>query len=882
MGVGDPMRHALPLVALVAALMTTSGCDDGECTDEDGDGFGVGAGCEARDCDDTNSLHHADCASCSDPDLDGYGVGCDLGFDCAPANGRHWADCGKCQDADKDGAGVDCDLGDDCDENDPDQYSACDVCKDNDGDGVYVGCDLFVNRPGPDCDDADGDNYLRCGYCSDTDGDGHFVGCDRYVDHQGPDCNDEDNNNWDSCGTCGDRDNDGYSVGCDAYTGTLTGPDCNDANGLHWSDCGVCVDSDLDGRGAGCNLGTDCSDSNRDSWGTCGTCADGDTDGRWAGCDTYSVHLGPDCDDGDPNAYTMCATCNDADSDGHWVGCDVYTVSKPGVDCNDQNNNVWSSCGTCRDFDTDTYYAGCDAYTSVMGPDCGDTDRNNWGMCSTCLDTDGDGRFDGCDSYMTISGPDCAPADNKHWSDCGACTDGDGDGRGAGCDLGPDCNDTSATHWDDCLTCTDTDNDGWGVGTCNGGNGDCDNNDPARNPGAADTTVNGVDENCNGLDGPGFVDNFDDGVFTPEWVTVVGDTMIQSTYKVSGNYALNLGGAIGEVQSVFFDTTPCTTGIAWRFQVKRGPETPDFTNEDLVFEYWNGSLWTLVDTTLHTSFDDPSFITHQGVITAASAQYNQFRVRFRTLDGSGSCCDDYYVDDLLVGCAVDTDGDQTVDPFDCAPLDNQHWTDCSTCVDADDDGYGTSCNLGADCPSADSNPAVNPGAPDMTVDGTDQNCNGVDGITTSTSSSSSVFGITDNGGDATTCGATGAAVSSIVVGAANATITDVDVTLNVTHPLTSDLDVWLRYTPTTGTPVCIELSTDNGAGADFTNTVFSDEGSTSITAGTSPFTGTFSAEGLLSGLDGKPRQGTYTLYVNDDTATNTGSLTGWSLFFSYY
>jgi subtilisin-like proprotein convertase family protein len=875
------MRHALPLVALVAALMTLGGCDGGECTDLDEDGFGVGDGCEAADCDDSTALHHADCSSCSDPDGDGFGVGCDLGFDCDPTNGRHWADCGKCMDGDLDGAGPDCDLGVDCDDTDPDQFSGtCGGCTDADGDGVFTGCDRYVTRPGPDCDDADGDNYLRCGYCADSDGDGRFVGCDRYVDHQGPDCNDFDNNNWSSCGICRDADADGYSVGCDAYTGALEGPDCNDGSGLHWSDCGQCSDSDGDGRGTGCNLGADCSDSNRDAWGTCGTCADNDTDGRWAACDQYSLHQGPDCDDTDPNAYSKCATCLDTDSDGYWTGCDLYTVAKPGQDCNDTNNNVWASCGTCRDLDTDTYFVGCDAYTSIAGPDCGDTDANNWGQCSTCLDTDGDGRYAACDAYTTIAGPDCAPGDNEHWSDCGACVDTDGDGRGAACDLGMDCNESSDQHWADCATCTDIDGDGYGIGTCDlGSTGDCDDSNPARNPGAADTTVNGVDENCNGIDGPGFVDNFDDSAFAPEWASAVGDTMIQSVYKVSGLYALNVGGGIGEVQSTFFDTTACTSGVAYRFSVKRGPEAPD-SSENLSFEYWNGSVWTVADTTFGASVDDASFSVHQNVIVAVAAQYLQFRVRFRTTGGSGTGLDDYFIDDLAVGCAIDTDGDQTIDPFDCAPADPKHWSDCGVCVDGDGDGYGTSCNLGADCPS-DNDPAQNPGAADLTVDGTDQNCNGFDGIQTATPSNVTGATIIDGGGEAAACGAFNAAVSSIVVSGVGR-LTDVDVAVNATHPLDSDLDVWLQYTPATGSPVCIQLSTDNGAGANYTSTVFSDEGATSITAGTSPFTGTFQPESPLSALDGKLRAGTYTLYVNDDTASNAGSLTSWAMTLMYY
>lgn len=716
------------MVALVAALLTFTGCDDGTCEDADGDGFGIGGSCEAPDCNDSDPLHHSDCLSCSDPDNDGRGVGCDLGPDCAPSNDRHWADCGNCTDLDRDGYGVGCDRGEDCSDDDPDQFTACSACVDADGDGSFAGCEAFVNRPGPDCNDSDPDNYLRCDYCADVDGDGRFANCDRYSARMGPDCNDTDANNWDSCGTCRDMDADTYSTGCDAYAGDLKGPDCNDANALHWSDCGTCTDNDGDGRGSGtCDLGNDPCDDNRDAWmsASCAACIDADTDGRYAGCDAYFVHAGPDCNDADGNSWSSCATCVDLDTDGRYTGCDTYTTAKP-FDCNDLNANAYtaSGCANCRDNDADMYYVGCDVYATVSGPDCGDGDANNWTQCSTCADTDGDGRYAQCDSYGTIAGPDCDPASNQHWSDCSTCVDNDGDGRGTACDLGADCNDSGAAHWDDCSTCTDIDGDGYGIGTCNLAGTDCSDMNPLVNPGASDTTVNGIDEDCNGIDGPGFADNFDDGAYTPQWTTVSGDTTLQTTYSRSASYALNLGGSTGSVASLVFDMSACgASGLVWSYWGKRGPEPPD-SGENLLLEYWNGTAWTLTDTFLGASVTDSTFSQRTGVITNADARHAGFRIRFRTT-GGGTGIDDYFVDDVSVGCATDTDGDGVTDTLDCAPSDPDHWSDCSTCVDTDMDDYGTGCDRGTDCNEGD--PAINPAASDPTVDGTDQNCNGIDG-----------------------------------------------------------------------------------------------------------------------------------------------------------
>ncbi len=871
------MRHALPFVALVAAtLFSFAGCSGDECEiDEDEDGYGVG--CEA-DCDDTNPLHHSDCVSCSDPDLDGRGVACDLGPDCSPSNGLHWADCDACTDGDLDGRGVECDLGIDCDEDDPDQWSTCGACIDADGDGNYANCQAYVNRPGPDCDDSDGDNYLRCGYCLDNDGDGRFANCDRYTEHQGPDCNDADASNWTSCGTCRDADADTYATGCDSYTNGLKGPDCNDGAALHWADCGACQDPDLDGRGPGCDLGADCNTANRDQWSTCGSCADTDTDGRYAGCDAYFTNPGPDCNDNDPNAWSKCATCQDFDSDGRWFACDQFTLAKPGPDCNDTNRNVWASCGTCRDNDMDQYFIGCDAYSTISGPDCSDVDRHNWNSCATCADTDGDLRYAGCDGYSsTLLGPDCAPTSNLHWSDCSTCTtDTDLDGRGGPtCDLGTDCNEANPSHWNDCLTCTDVDGDGYGIGTCNVPGTDCADNDPTRSPAVADTTYNGVDENCDGFDGVlQFGDSFDS---LSQWSLTSTDANIQSTYRVTGSFALNVGG--GQLLSPTRDMSVCRA-IAWRYQGKRGPLAPGSTDNVQLQYTVNGTTFTTVDTWTGNFSTDVAFALRQGFISAAVARVSTFRMRLLVTGTLFS--DDFYIDDFAFGCASDVDNDSFADPVDCAVADADHWNDCGICPsnDTDFDDFGTGCNLGADC--LEGNSAYNPRAADTRGDANDQNCDGVDGTLVSTSfSNTTSTAITDATADASGCGAPGAVASTIVVASPADLIADVDVSVNITHPNTGDLDVWIGYDDGV-TPLCVQLSTDNGFGANYTSTVFSDQAATFITANSSPFTGTFRPEGSLALINASALPATYTLYVSDDTATSTGSLTSWGLTIRHY
>jgi len=106
-------------------------------------------------------------------------------------------------------------------------------------------------------------------------------------------------------------------------------------------------------------------------------------------------------------------------------------------------------------------------------------------------------------------------------------------------------------------------------------------------------------------------------------------------------------------------------------------------------------------------------------------------------------------------------------------------------------------------------------------------------------------------------------------------IEDLNVKLNITHGLDSDLDVFL-VAPDGKTRV--ELFTDvGGLGDNFTDTILDDETSLSITGGSAPFTGTYRPEGRLSDLIGKDIHGTWTLEVTDDSLLSSGTLNSWSL-----
>ena len=115
--------------------------------------------------------------------------------------------------------------------------------------------------------------------------------------------------------------------------------------------------------------------------------------------------------------------------------------------------------------------------------------------------------------------------------------------------------------------------------------------------------------------------------------------------------------------------------------------------------------------------------------------------------------------------------------------------------------------------------------------------------------------------------------STITIGESY-TIADLNVTVNITHQLAADLDVFL-ISPN-GTRV--ELFTDvGGTGANFQGTTLDDEAGTSIAVAAAPFAGVFRPEGSLSLVDGGNVIGTWTLEISDDTKRNTGTLNSWAM-----
>ncbi|MCX7425571.1 MAG: proprotein convertase P-domain-containing protein [Planctomycetia bacterium] len=116
--------------------------------------------------------------------------------------------------------------------------------------------------------------------------------------------------------------------------------------------------------------------------------------------------------------------------------------------------------------------------------------------------------------------------------------------------------------------------------------------------------------------------------------------------------------------------------------------------------------------------------------------------------------------------------------------------------------------------------------------------------------------------------------STLAVAGLSGGITDVNVTLDITHAYTSDLEVYLI------SPTGARVQLFDGVGADgdnFTDTTLDDEAATSISAAGAPFSGTFRPMGSLADFDGQSANGTWTLEITDNWTQDQGVLKHWSL-----
>lgn len=344
----------------------------------------------------------------------------------------------------------------DCDESNTSIHTgAPEICSD----GIDQNCDNVDDIcPGYDTDD-DGDGFSEMdGDCDDTNAATH-PGASEICDNQDNDCDGSADEGLDG-------DGDGF---------TTCGGDCNDSNGSIYpgatetcdgidNNCSGSVDEgyDLDGDGT-TTCGGDCNDGNASMFpGNLELCGDGidnncngqideaiDADG-----DGFTSCSG-DCDDGKANTYPGAPElCDGEDND-----CDGSIDE--GLDAD--GDGMTSCDGDCDDMDP-TVYAGAPEVNDGKDNDCD-------GTVDEIFDNDGDG-------VNELAG-DCNDNDSSIYPGAPEICDGQDN----------DC---------DGLTDESPDADADGYTVCEN---DCDDADPAIHPGAPDTCGDGIDMDCNNLDG---------------------------------------------------------------------------------------------------------------------------------------------------------------------------------------------------------------------------------------------------------------------------------------------------------------------------------------------------------------------------------------------
>ncbi|OQX02109.1 MAG: hypothetical protein BWK80_58640, partial [Desulfobacteraceae bacterium IS3] len=117
-------------------------------------------------------------------------------------------------------------------------------------------------------------------------------------------------------------------------------------------------------------------------------------------------------------------------------------------------------------------------------------------------------------------------------------------------------------------------------------------------------------------------------------------------------------------------------------------------------------------------------------------------------------------------------------------------------------------------------------------------------------------------------------VTSLLEISRKVAITDVNVSLTLTHPCISDLSAYLISPSGTEIPLFEYLS---GTGENFTDTLFNDEAFDSIAEAKPPFTGTFRPAEPLSAFDGEPTEGKWMLKIVDNKKWDKGTLISWGL-----
>ncbi len=398
--------------------------------------------------------------------------------------------------------------------------------------------------------DADGDGWWAGSDCDDSNG-SIFPGATEVCDGVDNDC-DGDTDEGLSVTYYTDADGDGFGLDGTEITGTCDQPPGTATQG---GDCDDADDTVFPGAPELCDgIDNDCNGETDDNAGTLYyTDADGDGYGDDAtgqfSCTPIpgTVTLGGDCNDANdainPGAADPCDAIDQdcsggpvlttwyQDNDGDGFGNDAVSLSDcvqpvgyvaQQGDCDDSNSDLFpgNGCSTCSVTEQQWLATNQQTLLNALNSCALQCLTGDPGCISSCLQDEGVPLGAFCltcvEDYVLCWQGNCPI---QCLGSEQACLE---------CQLQSGCFATFAS----CLGMVDADEDGWWAGS------DCDDNDPAVNPGASEV-CNGVDDDCDGTvdnntgdayypdaDGDGFGDS--DGMVlsctpVPGFITQAGD-----------------------------------------------------------------------------------------------------------------------------------------------------------------------------------------------------------------------------------------------------------------------------------------------------------------------------------------------------------------------